>query len=512
MYTQLDVVGEAEARADAVALKDRARYLKFFEAAERFAAEAGLIVAGSAATRLLLGDHPEDPTSSTAPPPVTRDSFQCDFFSGQAPAHARALAEVLYKVDPAGLGHYVTVLTKVAGYLLTVTVDGRDLFTVTALPVHRGVRTADVVIPSQRPAQFARGGDGRPIQLQCTGPEIQLMGVYAALCNPAKAGSWGKLLATERSLRELFRAEIRRKIETAVARARDAQKEGGASQATDRLWSRLRGEYATGPGRVLVGPAAVALVAPGRPGAGPRGRGRLQVVAAGELEAEAGKVAALAREEGLEAQWTQNDPKIPTDPRLRRLTVHVVQGARREPILDIYNAAAHELIPFATLGEGGELMGSPAGEDGDGRAEGGRRGPGAGARRRPGPTEGGPAGLKIGTPFALMRFRLADMWTMQVLMRMKAVDAAYGRSVLLEMLGEYEAVAAHYEGVARELDPEHAAALLLPPAAYIGRLEEPELALKRAAQTRAPGKFFPPYLPASRGEPRRAGAQSPGPD
>src|SRR5262245_54073200 len=124
MYSQLDAVGDAEARAESVALEDRMRYKAFVEAAERFAAANGLVVGGPAATRLLLGD-PGDPA---APPPVGLDSFQYDFYSGRAPALARALGDAMYDLDPQGLGHYTTVLTKVPGYHLTVAVDGRDLF------------------------------------------------------------------------------------------------------------------------------------------------------------------------------------------------------------------------------------------------------------------------------------------------------------------------------------------------------------------------------------------------
>ncbi len=121
-------------------------------------------------------------------------------------------------------------------------------------------------------------------------------------------------------------------------------------------------------------------------------------------------------------------------------------------------------------------------------------------------TPGAPAQLKIGTPFVLMRFRLVDMWTMQVLMRMGAASASYGKGILLEMLSGYTAAAEFYEKTLQgaAADPDAAAVLLMPEAAYIGRLEDTDLALKRAALGRAGARFFPPYLPAQR---RAAGAQ-----
>lgn len=492
MYTRLDAVGDAEERAESVAFKDRMRYKPFIEAAERFAADNGLIVGGPAATRLLLGD-PENPA---APPPVALDSFQYDFYSGHAPAQARALGDAMYELDPEGLGHYVTVLTKVTGYYLSVAVDGRDLFTVTALPTHRGVKTADVVIPSYRPAQFA-GSAGEPLKLACMGPEIQLMGLYAALCNPGKASTWGNLLVTEASLRALFRREIRAKIAEAVARTE--ARTGGRDPRRGRFFHALYDKFVSGADRVLIGPGALSLLRGEAPG-----EERVQVVTVSPLESEAREVAEIAKKEGLEVQWTTNDPKIPTDPRLRRLTIYLTEGrgARREPVMDIYNAAAHELVPYTTAGAVAPR-----------RVTGGRRHRDRREARPPGhdrprgparpPAEWlPPATLKVGTPFVLMRFRLADMWTIQVLMRMGAVNPGYGKEVLQEMLADYETAAAYYEKVLAEAqtDTERAAARLLPQASYVGRLEEPDLALKRAALGRAGARFYPPYLPALKAE------------
>jgi hypothetical protein len=466
MYLQLDVVKDAEERAEATAFKDRMRYIKFIEAGEQFAAKHGLIVCGAAATRLLLG-RPEDPM---APPALGLDSFQLDLFSGQAPRHALGLGDTMYLLDPEGLGHYTTVLTKIANYLLTVVVDGRDLFIVTSLPVHRGVRMADVIIPSERPAQFAKDGDGAPLRLLCTGPEIQLMGVYAALCNPAKAASWESLLGTEASLRRLFIQEIQTKFTTAVARM------GGAhNAATSRVYTLFRDKYATGPGRVVIGSAGIALLT----GKSVSGEERLQVITAGRLEGDAEEVIALAKTVGIEATFRIEDPKVPTDHRLRRMTVYIIVGRRRSPILDVYNSAAFDIVPYVLI---------------EPTARGRRR------RAKDSATSKPPAALKIGTPFVLMRHCLVDIWSIQVLMRMGAIKSGTAIAILSSKLASYNVAAAYYEsilaGAARDSD--EASHRLMPMKSYIGRLEDSELALKRAAQFQAGARFYPPYYPASR--------------
>ena len=483
MYTRLDIVKDAEDRAELVVLKDRLRYEKFIEAGERFAAKNGLIVGGPSATRLLLGD-PKDPS---AIPPIGLDSFQYEFFSGQAPIHARFLGDAMYELDPQGFGHYTTVLTKVAGSLLTVAVDGRDLFSLTALPIHRGVRTADVVIPSERSAQFAKNEDGTPLKILCMGPEIQLMGIYAALCNPAKASTWGELLTTEASLRALFRKEIEEKIESAIARVGGARY-GGAHPAMSRLRALLRDKYASGPSRVLIGPTAISLLT----GQNLIGDERLQVITAGALDGDAQEIVEIATRAGFEVSWKIDDPKIPTDPRLRRMTVYRIEGTRREPALDVYNSAEFDLVPYVTIKEalGGRAKEEPVDELASAR----RYGKKDTHDRMPS------ANLKIGTPFVLMRYRLIDMWTMQILMRMGAINSSYAKTVLHEMLSTYIVAARYYEklliDVARK--SEDTIHQLLPRESYIGRLEEPELALKRAAQSRAAGRFYPPYLPAQK--------------
>jgi len=477
MYSRLEVVEDAEHRAEAAAFKDRMCYEKFIEAGEQFAAKHGLIVCGPAATRLLLS-APE--ASESSPPILGLDSFQYDLFSGQAPAHARALGDAMYQLDPQGLGHYTTVITKVTDYLLTVAVDGRDLFTVTALPPYRGIRLVDIVNPSTRPAQFAKDSNGAPLCLLCTGPELQLIGVYMMLCNPAKAANWGELLETEAGLRGLFGQEIRAKIEAAVARV------GGAARlsAAEPLYRILRDKYAAGPSRVLIGPAAIALLT----GKSVVGEERLQVITAGRLDGDAQEIVELAKAAGVEVAWKIDDPKIPTDPRLRRMTVHAVLGRRREPILDVYNSAAFDLVPYVTLASAALWPGAAS-------RRGGR------ARREKAPaTSGPPATLKIGTPFVLMRYRLIDMWTLQVLMQMGIINAGFARTTLNGMLSGYNAAAAHYESMLASAahDPAGASHQLMPLTAYIGRLEDPELALKRAAQSRTGARFHPAYLPASR--------------
>jgi hypothetical protein len=419
MWRRIDVVDDAESRAARVMLADRRRYEPFLAAAEKFASARDIVLGGIEAP-------PGDLKAYSRP---------LELFSGAAIADARALADALYAVDPDGLGHYTCLKTPEPGHSFAVSVDGRDLVTVTSLPLHRGVRLADVVIAEEAPARFSPS-----ITLRVMPPELQLVRVYAGLCNPARAADWPDLLAAERSLRAAFEKGVRARIAETVRRT----KQGGSAPAAG-IVAQLREEFAADPGRVLIG--AFALAALGVPRTG-----RLQVVSTYDVEHEVAWLENFAARLSPRRTLgrTVNDPKVPTDPRIRRMTVSFSVGRDRpEPLLDVYFSG--EITPFA-------------------------------GRDR----------TRVGTPFVLMRFRLIDMWTIAVLMRMRVVNAEYGRGTLHGMLDDFLAAAACAD------DPARPPAELLPTVDYVGRAEDPGLARKRATIGVAGARFIPPYYPARR--------------
>jgi hypothetical protein len=522
LYTLFGVLADAEELAMRVAAADRARYTKFLAAAEEFAIENGLIVGRESATATLLG----------TPPAGGHEAERLDFYSDKAFADAKRLGDAMYALDPDGLGHYTAVVPRVPDYMFAISVDGRELFTVTKLPVYRGVRIGDVVMPSRRAPRFAAPAVARlagpPPALLCMGPELQLMEVYAALCDPAKADSWDNALGRERALRIAFNDEITMKLKTSAAAAAVGG-EAARGDAGRRVVAALCADYIAGPGRVLIGPAAIAMMV--RPAAAWEPRGRLQVATEADPEADAREVSALIRRRvpGVDVQWGVNDPKVPTDMRVRRTTVYITCGGgdclvcsgpscsrERLPVLDIYNVASHELVPYVAAAElGGARRAAVGGRAA--RRDHGRRGRGRarGDERKAAPERGQarkdardsvdvkstpvPRDLRIGTPFVLMRFRLVDMWTMQVLMHMKVVSVAYAMSQLREMQASFTQAADYYEQILATADVDLMTARLLPLKTYVGRAEDLGVAIKRAAAARREdAPFVPPYYPAAR--------------
>lgn len=448
--------------------EDRARYAPFYEAGERYVHDHGLVVGGPIATKLLLGE------------PLGHDDTTYDVYSVSARRDAWALADAFHALAPEGLGRYAKATTKRADAEFIVTVDGRDLFRVHALAVHRGARIADIIAPTPRPAAFARAAKGRrkgkPLALGCMGPEIQLLAVYACLADPSRAGEWPSAIGAEVHLRAMFDKGIRRKIGAIV---------GGRPPPARRpaqLIEALLREYVPRVGHVVVGSYAVAALRGAEGGRADRSRGRgagwqkpsrgarprrLQVVATAPLKEEEEKIRQVAARLGFEVQSTTNAARIPSDPDLRRLTMYVVRpGERRVSFIDVYDAGARELVPFAS-GGGGHL----------------------------------PPDAYVGTPYVVLRFLLADIWTILLLNRMGAASADFANRVLGEMLGEVEAVAAAL--VRLKAAGEFAAIFPTRDDDYVGRHVDPATGGKREAKrerkkAKAAGRraFFPPYYAA----------------
>lgn len=479
MYKAINAVEMAITAAkspDGAVMRDRARFIPFFEAAERYVHEHDLIVGGDTATRLLLGN------------PLGPEDYFYELYSSRALDDARALTAILYGLDPEGLGHYANMTTGVPHKEFSINVDERTLFRVKALETHRGARAADIIVPSLRPSDFARDPGGKPLMLQCMGPEIRLMSVYAALTNPARAGEWPGLLKAEERLREMYTEEVRGKIKEVG----DETQGGNEELPTAALIAALASEYVPRSGHAAVGGYAVrSLEAGGAVG----GQPRLQLVTSNTFREEDKAVTRIASRLGFNVQCTKHESRVPTDDRLCRMTMYILRpGSRREAFLDIYNSGEYELVPF---------VGAPPKIGGRGAPR--RRGPqhprSPQPKAAPSGVEALPPGAPVGTPFVVLRFLLVDAWTIQLLCRMEVTSAQYTRQVLRELLADFERAAAAYLRLREAGSFE--AIFPLGVDSYIGTYVDPILHQKRqrfgpAAKKAARGErmYYPPYYPA----------------
>lgn len=511
IYASFDAVGvaiEAASRADGPVMQDRARYIPFFETAERYIHAHKLIISGGAANLMLLGRA------------LGPGDFFYEIRTPHALGDARALVAAFYELDPDGVGHYAHMTTDIPGAEFTLVVDERPLFRVKSLERFRGTQLADVLNPSTRPSFFARDSDGKGLPLLCMPPEVQLIGVYAALSDPSMAGEWLQLLGDEDAMRTLFAGEARERI-MAVGGGSGSRGNSAASRsnsaAATRLVTALLTEFAPLTGRVLLGSYAIdVLLQPCGDGGRKAREGaseRLQLATSNPFDEEAAEVGKIAARLGLNVQSSAHEPKTPIEGHLmKKLTVYLLRPDKsRVPVVDIFNAGEYGLVPFVQTGAGAATGGAgkvrqkrrsgrrrpqPAAEE---EAEGLLRDGGVKRASRPAVAPMTP----VGTPFVVMKFLLVDVWTIQLLHRMGAATAAYARQVLQGLVGEFDAAARAY-AFRRETPEQFGEVFPVGINSHIGTHFDPVIRMKRerfqasvdSAQKGGKKRFIPPYYPA----------------
>lgn len=463
MFTDLEHWDPLEvARLTAVsrARVDRDRFIPVLKTAEEFFRERGLIVGGAAATYMDVWDEPRDTSE------LPLDMYHYLAYSQHPLKDANDLARRIYEIAPEGLTQYTVALpSRDQGHETSIRVYQREIIRVVGLPRHRGVHIFKMLIPDERPGLFSG------LELQCVGPEVQLMETYASLYNPQMAGDWTLLLEHEAALREVFLRDSQKKFadldrersEVAGGRASPrvrGRDQSGKKKETSKLAEALD-KFVMAEGRIIVDDLNFRALGGGGSSSISRNiLARRACVSLYPLEEEQAELLKLGQRAGATIHVLVNDPQLVNDRRLRRLTAYLLKpGSPRLPILDIYNSAEYEALPYIYLDC------SPDGE-----------------REK--------CSVRQGTLVVVMRFLLVELWTIQLLWRMKSIEDGYAGQVLQDLLGRYR-------HLAEMATPENAFPVL--PGHYLGRIVEPRLAEKRAMSQigAAAGRRMVPFFPAS---------------
>lgn len=442
MYKHINAIElaiESAKDPNGVVMKDRQLYVPFFKEAEKYIRENNLIVGGNTATNMLFGKKPGP------------DDYLYEIYSSNIIKDGIELTKIFYNLDPDGLGHYTHMMTEIPNKELIIKINERQLFHIKALEIHRGARAADIIHPSIRPPNFLRKG----LKLQCMGPDIQLINIYASLTNPANASEWSELLEVEEKLRKIYIREVNNRIKSiSHKRKKVGGKEGTKNKHIESFIYALAKEYAPRSGHVVIGDFS--CTNKNRIGKFPR----LQLISSNSFKEEERIVTNIAVRFGLNIQKTINEPKVISDDKLRKMTMYIIRpGMRREPFLDIFNTGEYELIPFIN-------------------------------KKITDYT------LPIGTPFTIMRFLLIEAWVIQLLFRMDVVTDDYARRVLKKLLDDYKSTVSIYEELKRKKLYDH----IFPKNSdkYIGNYMNFIILRKRKKfnPSTTKRKFYPPFYPA----------------
>jgi len=430
MYSMIDVISPAIEQSKKDVYVDRNKYKEFMIIIERFAVDNGLIASGKSATKVTIPTE-ADPT----------EDFVYEFLSPYALMHAKSLTDTLYAADPEGICQFASMLTKAPNYHFTINVNTREICTIFSLPRHHKAKFSEIV-SQHRPCRWLPGEN-----ILCTSIDLQLITAYMQLCNPDESSSWETVINTQNDLRDLRNSIFNTGV-VDTSGGRGGQNRIGKTGANVLAFMK---EYAAGPGRVVVGDAAAQLWASNFKTEPFERTKHLTVIANANLDEEGLLVAEIASKHGLTVEWAVKDPYVPVDIRLRRLTVYTMAGRIRvDTLLDVYNSATYDLIPYKPHGE-----------------------------------------YKIGTLFAIMRFLLVEKWLIEFLHMIGAIPST---SFTEKIDGVFRIVSDKVDEIMESGDVERFEQLL-PLNFYIGRLESMAITLRRTQNQEK--KFYSPYYPVS---------------
>ena len=474
-----DEVEETRTAIAPLLLKFQDQFSAIMGVVDAFVVSHGMVYAPPHASLLLRA---ADGDSSVGTP-----SIPWTILSASDTAVAmQELAREIFGTDSAGLTRLTVGRTVVAHRDFVISVDGIDIVIIKTLPSFRGVRTMEAIEP-----MMARGAVGHGM-LPCVPPELILIDTYAGLCSPARAGEWAELFATRRSLNMILVGSgnvkggrdrrDRRDRRDGKHRGKSIKKRHGKheqshehdrqrcrehhDQPVDEIDKLICDELIRSAENAVVGSFAtdgeVAV--------------RLQVVTARSLDDVRKSIMSVAGSRRGDITAPTNDPLVPGDPRLRRMTVYRSSSGGKVAIADVYNAGEHELIP--TRGS----TDAPAGASPRVKEEHGR----------------------VGTLVLVLRFILIDLWTIRVLRRSGVVGSDRRSPCNLEKyhLCQYMSVSDRLDAVLANPDTsEWGAEFPSSSACFIGKWIDPALANSRhiRAERDEQKKFYHAFVPALAG-------------
>lgn len=441
----IDFLGIAAGQAEAVGLADRARFLPVLarvDAALAAQAAPDVIVGGDVATAMMR-------FAAAGPPPL--DLYHYTLYAAAPLKAGLALGRAIYGVDPEGLTMHTRVHPFSASNVV-VFVEQRPLVTIVGLPRHRGVHIFTMLAPDARPSLFGAAS------VPCMPPEVQLIDICQRLASPRFASQWPDLLAAERDVRRVMLSGFAAKVgDIFTAAAATGGREAPRRSYADirrSLLARIRADFVERAGVIVV--------------SGLRVGGRLIGTRVGCVTPESlpgvrQRLERIAAAERTDVHVLVNSPQLVGDPRMLRLTAYLnVPGHPREAVLDVYNVAEYDAVPFARLA----------------------------------------GGAVVGTLPMLERFVLVELWTMQLLWRMGSINDAFAMGQMRRIADDLRAVGAAVDRAAAGGGAGDTDVPLFPldEDDFIGRIEDVALAEKRndilaRAQRRADGRrrLFPTY-------------------
>lgn len=318
----VDKLGELIADAKKFVLEnDRAKYKPYFETAEKFCSDRGIVIGGANGIELLLGHE------------MTKDSFFWELYCSDVFENGKALIEALYATKVNHVDSRTLYLqTNIKNRELTILVDARYLFKIYSLETYRGVSLSGTMNTVQVDGWFGAKVNVFP-------PAIVLISLYQGLYSPSKCGQWEDLCAAEKLVYQKF-----------IASENAGEIQGGfdRSVADDiMLHSLLKdnrivliGDYAMSKYGISVG-------------------SRIQILTDIPMEELATMTSRVLSNEKNQLRkikvthsrtsYARFNLNIPSDFQISKHTMYAVVGGEQIPLYDVFNSPEYEQIPYNVI-------------------------------------------------------------------------------------------------------------------------------------------------------------------
>ena len=419
----MDVVGFAERRAQQLVLKDRIIYDPFMCIIEAYASKNKLLIGGSPGTSIIL--------KSIYPYRVISvNDYVYDLYTDNTVIHARTLADSFFQLNERG--QYTKVSTRIPpNKLLTIDVNGRCIVILHLIPTYREKSLFKLLTPFVSDGLFIEG------KVRCLGPEIQLLICYQKLIDPGQRTLWAELISMEADMRVIMKKDMKQRFKlTSGGRPTKGTKMPISDRET--LVSELLDNFVPGAGRIFVFKPDVNYLFD-----------RIQLITWNEFEDEEDAIRSMCKKLSIEISVSVQDPQLPTDPKLRRMTFYYHNKAkkRHEAFLDMFNILHYSLVPYHTdksrLPKGIKIHGD----------------------------------IKIGTPFVQMYICLIDLWLYQMLFYIQLIKPETIGTIIRKTVTDFVKHGSAYEEMVAEKKYE----LILPSGVdrYQGRYSDPLIIGKR---------------------------------
>jgi hypothetical protein len=266
--------------------RDRHKYLKYFEEADKYIAENEIIVTGTSAFKILIGED------------LNPNEFSYHLMCRNVFNHAKALASIFYRATE---NMYIYVQTKIMNIEVSIFIDERELFTLSSIDTTKAINIFSIINPIK-----TKGLYHEESLVNVVSPELLLIDMYRYLSFPFYAKKWEEY--TDIMLRLFERFE---------SRADDIISGSAEIEDDDDHTPEFTGSRET-----------------------KKDHNKQMIHLWGNRYVSSLPAHTIAEQLGADEFYEDYSIKIPTDFRLRRVTFY----KSRQPIAYVYNSMQYDLI------------------------------------------------------------------------------------------------------------------------------------------------------------------------